>query len=271
MRHALIAVIVALWAAPTAAQTSLLPTLQRFRSEYPTPMSPAQLAELLNRVAWEHRADGWGLLRKDSGNRCPAPQQVFVSCDFLFHLPTLHGFDVLIASDTDAIPAWQGPHDMSNNVSRFVAPVGPAAPAGLGDIPVPGEYDGDGQIDVAVYRTTTGEWFIAQGGSSRRVPWGAPSLGDVPVPADYDGDDRTDVAVYRASTGQWFILNSSSNTMTQYAFGSASAAGLRDMPLAGDYDRDGRADLGIYRRSTGEWFIRRSSDGGLTHIHWGAP
>jgi len=239
-------------------------------------MSPAQLADLLNRVAWEHRAEGWGLLRKDTGNKCPAPQNVFVSCDFLFHLPTLQGFDVLVASDSAATPAWQGPHDMSGDVSRFVAPVGPAAPAtppaGLGDEPVPGEYDGDGQPDVAVYRTTTGEWFIAQpSGVARRVQWGAPSLGDVPVPADYDGDHRTDIAVYRASTGQWFILNSSNGSLTQIQFGAPSATGLRDRPMAGDYDRDGRADLGIYRSSTGEWFIRRSSDGGVVRVQWGAP
>ena len=215
MRRILIALTITLCAAPALAQTSLLPTLQRIRREYPTPMSQAQLGELLNRVAWEHRGDGWGLLRKMSGNRCPTPQNVPVSCDFLFHLPTLHGYDVLVASDSAAQPAWQGPHDMSDDVTRFVARVGEAPTAPLEDVPVPGEYDGDGQLDAAVYRTTTGEWFIRQGTAVRVVPWGAPSLGDVPVPADYDGDGRTDIAVYRTSAGQWFILNSSTGAPTQ--------------------------------------------------------
>ena len=29
-----------------------------------------------------------------------------------------------------------------------------------GDVPVPADYDGDGLADVAVYRATTGEWFV---------------------------------------------------------------------------------------------------------------
>ena len=81
--------------------------------------------------------------------------------------------------------------------------------APCGDIPVPGDYDGDGKNDVAVYRKSTGDWFIrfAAGGSAWHQ-WGAPWLDDLPVPADYDGDGVTDVAVYRNATGQWFIAYS---------------------------------------------------------------
>jgi hypothetical protein len=57
----------------------------------------------------------------------------------------------------------------------------------LGDRPVPGDYDADGAADVAVYRTTTGEWFVRRSSDSALtlVPWGSPVLGDVPVPGRY--------------------------------------------------------------------------------------
>ena len=30
----------------------------------------------------------------------------------------------------------------------------------LGDVPVPADYNADGRADVAVYRASTGDWFI---------------------------------------------------------------------------------------------------------------
>jgi hypothetical protein len=75
-RRIAIVLIFSMVAAPAiaVAQTSLLPTLERIRPLYPSPWaSLEQVAEFLNRVAWEHRAEGWGLLRKTGGTRCPAP------------------------------------------------------------------------------------------------------------------------------------------------------------------------------------------------------
>src|SRR5207302_2617628 len=66
----------------------------------------------------------------------------------------------------------------------------------LGDVPVPGDYDGTGHLELAVYRPTTAQWFILGPRGGRAVSFGAPNL-DMPVPGDYDGDGKTDMAVYR--------------------------------------------------------------------------
>ena len=110
MKTGSICVLMLLWTVPAIAQPNHLSTVQRIRATYPAVMSEAQKAELLNRVAWEHRSEGWGLLKKTGGSRCPAPQGVDVACDILVYAPTAWHFDVLVDGQ---IPAWQddGPCD----------------------------------------------------------------------------------------------------------------------------------------------------------------
>ena len=82
-----------------------------------------------------------------------------------------------------------------------------------GDIPVTGDYDGDGIIDIGVWRPSTGSWFI--------IPSSAPTTyftqqfglpGDIPQPGDYDADGITDFAVWRPAGVTWFVNPSSAPT-----------------------------------------------------------
>ena len=135
------------------------------------------------------------------------------------------------------------------------------------------DFDGDGRQDRAVYRPSTGEWFIfgSTSGFQTRV-FGSPAasgLGDVPVPADFDGDGKTDLAIYRQATGEWFIFGSTSGFQTR-VFGAPAVLGLGDTPVPADFDGDGKADLAIYRKATGEWLIFGSASGFQTRL-FGSP
>ena len=93
-------------------------------------------------------------------------------------------------------------------------------------MPVPSDYDGDGRADIAVFRRTTGNWYIIRSSTqtASTVTWGGGT--DVAVPGDYDGDGRADVAVFRPSTGAWYIVQSSTLAGATYTWGGGS-----DIPI----------------------------------------
>jgi hypothetical protein len=67
---------------------------------------------------------------------------------------------------------------------------------------VPGDYDGNGTTDIAIYRASEGVWYVK--GQPPFLQWGG-QAGDVPVPGDYDGNGTIDIAIYRASEGIWYV------------------------------------------------------------------
>jgi len=117
------------------------------------------------------------------------------------------------------------------------------------DIPVCGDYDGNGTRDVAVFRGT-GLWFIR---NLTRIYFGVGS--DRAAPADYDGDGCCDIGIFRPSSGLWAIKG-----LTRYYFGGAG-----DVPLPRDYAGSGTAQTAIYRPSKGLWAIP-----GLSRIYFGS-
>ena len=80
-----------------------------------------------------------------------------------------------------------------------------------GDLPVVGDFDGDGVDEIGVFRD--GKWLIDINGDrildDRDLMFALGEAGDRPVVGDFDGDGRDDAAVYRSnvSTAQREVAN----------------------------------------------------------------
>src|SRR5205085_9766113 len=97
------------------------------------------------------------------------------------------------------------------------------------------DFDGDGGSDIAIWRPSTGVWWVTTGEGSgyRATHFGDAAAGDVIVPGNYDGDKKIDYAVYR--NGDWYVMNSTNGAVNVERFGLST-----DKPVAGDFDGDGK-------------------------------
>ncbi len=145
-----------------------------------------------------------------------------------------------------------------------------------GDIPLAGDWQGDGFDEVGVARVADGAlWFFLDYNGSGR--WDAGDVakrfgiaGDQPTVGDWNGDGTDDIGVHR---GNLFYLDSNGSGAFEGSDSVFRFGNPGDTPIIGDWNGDGTDEIGVHR---GNLFYQDANgsggfDGGDVAFRFGNP
>ena len=132
--------------------------------------------------------------------------------------------------------------DLIDHVFRF---------GSMGDLPVTGDWNGDGIHTIGIFRD--GHWFLDTNGdgiwteSDEERFFGRP--GDLPVVGDFNGDGIDEIGIHR--DGRFYAdFNGNGDLDVDEMIEDVAVAD--GTPVAGDWDGDGTDDVGIFRDTSRE-------------------
>jgi serine-aspartate repeat-containing protein C/D/E len=115
------------------------------------------------------------------------------------------------------------------------------------DIPIAGDWNGDGIRSIGVFRD--GKWHFDMDGDGK---WSKGDKvarfgqkGDLPVVGDFNGDGIEEIGIYR--NGKW-IIDVNGNREIDAADMVFELGGQNDLPVVGDWNGDGHDEPGLYRQ-----------------------
>ena len=130
---------------------------------------------------------------------------------------------------------------------------------------VPADYDGDGAVDLGVFDSSAGSWYIYSPCTSNVLAWNFRWGWDAsqPVPGDFDGDGAADLAVYYQDQGLWYVYSLARQCVLawDYNWGWYDA-----WPVPEDYNGDGLTDFSVYYPAAGTWYIMPADEPEITDM-----
>jgi len=126
------------------------------------------------------------------------------------------------------------------------------------DVPVSGDWDGDGLDEIGVFRD--GMWYLdyngngvwdGTGAGDKKYKFG--SKNDLPIVGDWNGDGTDEIGTFRK--GEWYLDQNGNGVWDKAAGGDATVKfGINsDLPAVGDWNGDGKSDIGVFRAGT--WYL----------------
>ena len=116
------------------------------------------------------------------------------------------------------------------------------------DEPVVGDWDGDGAVNLGIWRAKRTKFRLQTPTGVVKVRYGLAS--DRAIAGDWDGNGTDEVGVYRASEGTFYQRRPDGSSAT------VLLGDVDDLPVAGDWDGNGVTDLGVFDQATATFTLR---------------
>ena len=164
--------------------------------------------------------------------------------------------------DADGDHTWSAPPDLGSAFGGIP-----------GDLPITGDWTGNGSTRVGIYRPSNGLFLLDSNGDGVFDAGDAVfnlgvgvQPGDIPVVGDWNGDGRTKVGLFRQ--GFFWILDTNGNGVFEqgvdqtFAFGGVAG----DIPIVGDWNGGGTSKIGLFRMGF-YWILDANGNGTLDNIN----
>jgi hypothetical protein len=193
--------------------------------------------------------------------------------------PLVQGESEIFGQMYETTPDTVGLVDVTQGVWHMRNSTGTVTSFGYGnpgDLPIAGDWDGDGDATPGLYRQSDG-FFYARNSNSTGIAHTECFAGnpeDIPIVGDWDADGDDNLGIYRPSEQKFYLYTS---TCIGSPMGAAQVELLfgnpGDKPVAGDWDGDGVDEVGLHRESTGFFYWRNTLDTGIAsaEIFFGDP
>ncbi len=139
-----------------------------------------------------------------------------------------------------------------------------------GDIPLVGDWDGDGCDSLAIYRPGESRFYGSNSNKTQPADFSFNfgRVGDRPLSGDFNGDGRDDFGLHRPDTGLVrVVFEQAGPADLTFYFGAPG-----DTLIVGDWDGDGIDTLGVHRNDEGRWYFRlENSTGTADHVLRAGP